>query len=466
MPRSPSRGGCQVTKGKIFLVGLGPGASEQMSLRARQVIAASDVVIGYAKYVDLVADLLADKEVVRKGMTQEVDRCIAACEQARAGRAVALVSSGDIGVYGMAGLTYEVLLRSGWTPDDGIDVEVVPGITALSACASLVGAPLSHDFCSISLSDLLTPWPVIARRLEAAARGDFVVAFYNPRSGRRQRQLSAARDILLRHRRPDTPVAIVDAAYRDGQRTRLATLAEMTDGEVGMLSTVLVGNRGTYRQAGLMITPRGYSDKYDGLTGDLKAGERPGRSLSMGLEGWESCVRKYLRETETPSLEDAAGYFDRPVGEILAAVSEATDDDGAGEYAAAAVIPGSEAALLDEARSWGRVRITMRNGTGAQGEFLLDAGGLVRHDNSFFVQTPHFRLRVDWSRVRRGWFVSRGRQSRYVYFVDEAGESVFELGPGDERERFDRDAVACYERAWRQFSSPRPNSDQSPVAGE
>eukprot|EP01071_Lankesteria_metandrocarpae_P000253 Lankesteria_metandrocarpae@DN10393_c0_g1_i1.p2 len=147
-------------KGKIFLVGLGPGSQDHMSLRAREAIAQADVVIGYATYIKLVMDLVDGKEVIRKGMTEELDRCYEALERARQGKTVALISSGDTGVYGMAGPTYEVLLQSGWKPGDGIEVEVVPGSTALNACAALVGAPLTHDFCSISLSDLLTPWPV------------------------------------------------------------------------------------------------------------------------------------------------------------------------------------------------------------------------------------------------------------------------------------------------------------------
>ena len=162
--------------GKIYLVGFGPGAEEHMSFKAKAAISESDVVIGYTTYIKLVKDLLDGKEVIRKGMTEEIDRCIEAYEQAKQGKTVALISSGDIGVYGMAGPTYEVLLQAGWTPRDDIQVEIVPGSTALSACASLVGAPLTHDFCSISLSDLLTPWPVIARRIEAAGHADFVIA--------------------------------------------------------------------------------------------------------------------------------------------------------------------------------------------------------------------------------------------------------------------------------------------------
>ena len=268
--------------GKIILVGFGPGAQEHMSYRARSAIAEADVVIGYSTYVKLVHDLLEGKEVIRKGMTEELDRCNEAWEHARQGKTVAVISSGDIGVYGMAGPTYEVLLQSGWRPGSGITVEVVPGATALSACAALVGAPLTHDFCSISLSDLLTPWPVIARRLDAAARADFVVALYNPRSGRRTGQIVEARRILLKHRSPETPVAVVKSAYRKKQSIQLTTLAQMADCDIGMLTTVLIGNSSTFIDEGLMITPRGYANKYAELGGETVAGEKAGRSLSLG----------------------------------------------------------------------------------------------------------------------------------------------------------------------------------------
>ena len=261
-------------KGKILLVGFGPGSKEDMTYRARAAIASADVVIGYTTYIKLVEDLLDGKEVIRKGMTEEIDRCVEAYEQAKLGKVVAVVSSGDIGIYGMAGPTYEVLFQSGWKPGDDIAVEVVTGSTALSACASLVGAPLTHDFCSISLSDLLTPWPVIANRLEAAARADFVVALYNPKSGRRTQQIVEAQRIMLQYRKADTPVAIVKSAYRRRQSVLMVRLDEMADCDIGMLSTVLIGNSSTFLRDNLMITPRGYANKYDSLTGATREGCR------------------------------------------------------------------------------------------------------------------------------------------------------------------------------------------------
>ena len=280
--------------GKIMLVGLGPGSHDHLTARARAAIAEADVVIGYATYIRLVADLLEGKEVIKKAMTEELDRAVEALDRARLGKTVALVSSGDAGVYGMAGPTYEVLFQAGWTPPSGrpgdIEVEVVPGASALTACAALVGAPLTHDFCAISLSDLLTPWPVIARRLDAVAAADFVVALYNPKSGRRTGQIVEAQRLFLRHRDPATPVAVVKSAYRAKQRIEFATLARMAECEIGMLATVLIGNSSTYIRNGLMVTPRGYAGKYDSA-GTVRAGEQAGHSLSTGLEGWSAALR-------------------------------------------------------------------------------------------------------------------------------------------------------------------------------
>ena len=280
-----------MTSGKIMLVGIGPGHVEHMTQRAREAIAEADTIIGYVTYIRLVADLIEGKEVVKKSMTEELDRAIEALARARAGKKVALISSGDAGVYGMAGPTYEVLFEAGWTPGFDIEVEIVPGASALNTCATLVGAPLTHDFCAVSLSDLLTPWPVIARRLDAVAASDFVVALYNPKSGRRTQQIVEAQRLFLRHRRADTPVAIVKSAYRPKQRIEMTTLAAMCEADIGMLSTVLIGNSTTFVRDGLMVTPRGYANKYDVTSGDTRNGEQAGRSLSTGLAGWRETIR-------------------------------------------------------------------------------------------------------------------------------------------------------------------------------
>ena len=314
--------------GKIMLVGIGPGSHDHMTQRARDAIAEADVVVGYSTYIKLVADLLEGKEVIRKGMTEELDRAVNALECAREGKKVALISSGDAGVYGMAGPTYEVLFQAGWTPESDITVEVVPGASAINACAALVGAPLTHDFCSISLSDLLTPWPVIARRLDAVAAADFVVALYNPKSGRRTQQIVQAQQLFLRHRRPDTPVAVVKSAYRRRERIEFTTLDKMSDCDIGMLTTVLIGNSHTFIQHGLMVTPRGYANKYDlDDGGATREGERPGRSLSTGLLGWLQNLR--ADHAEGASAAELAQRHRLPVDYIEAVLAAPVEDEAA-----------------------------------------------------------------------------------------------------------------------------------------
>ena len=259
-------------------------------------------------------------------MTEELDRAIEAYERARLGKKVAIISSGDAGVYGMAGPTFEVLFQAGWTPDSGIEVEIVPGASAINTCAALVGAPLTHDFCAISLSDLLTPWPTIARRLNAVAYADFVVALYNPKSGRRTRQIEEAQRIFLQYRDPQTPVAIVKSAFRPKQRIQFTTLEKMTEAEIGMLTTVLIGNSNTYVKHGLMITPRGYANKYDVVSGKRSArtGERRGVSLSSGLNGWLAAIQASDR---TPA--QLAADYHLPEAYIRSALAHPLEaDDG------------------------------------------------------------------------------------------------------------------------------------------
>ncbi|MFC4770236.1 precorrin-3B C(17)-methyltransferase [Effusibacillus consociatus] len=248
--------------GKVFVVGFGPGAYEQMTERARFAIEQSEMVIGYKTYVDIVSGLISDKQIVRTGMTEEVSRAQEAVKQAKEGRTVAVISSGESGIYGMAGLVYEVLIEQGWKPGDNPEVEVVPGVPALASCASLLGAPLMHDFVSISLSDLLTPWEVIAKRVEAAGMGDFVVVLYNPRSGRRTRQIVETQKILLKYRSPKTPVGLVKSAFREAQNVVVTTLEDMLNYDIGMLTTVIIGNSSTINYHDLIVTPRGYQRKY------------------------------------------------------------------------------------------------------------------------------------------------------------------------------------------------------------
>ena len=258
--------------GKVFLVGFGPGHREHLTYRARQAILASDVVVGYVTYLNLIKELLPGKEIVRGGMTEEVGRAITAVQKAREGKVVSLISSGDAGIYGMAAPTYEVLMEAGWTPGEPPEVEVVPGITAISSVGAVLGAPLAHDFCAISLSDLLTPWEVIEKRLVAAAQADFIVGLYNPKSGRRTQQLMRAQEIFLQHRNPKTPVGIVKSCLRKRQVVNLTTLDAIQNFDIGMLTTVLIGNSATVAYKGLMVTPRGYTRKYHLESGEVKTG--------------------------------------------------------------------------------------------------------------------------------------------------------------------------------------------------
>lgn len=438
-----------MSKGSILLVGFGPGAPEHMTRRAREAIAEADVVIGYSTYIKLVQELLEGKEVIRKGMTEEIDRCEEAYRQARQGKVVALISSGDIGVYGMAGPTYEVLLQAGWKPDSDVSVEVIPGATALNACAALVGAPLTHDFCSISLSDLLTPWPVIARRLEAAARGDFVVALYNPKSGRRTRQIREAQRILLRHRQPDTPVAIVKSAYRRRQTIQMTTLDAMADCDIGMLCTVLVGNRSTFMREGLMITPRGYANKYDTLTGMAHEGEQAGRSLTMGLTGWHGCIRRWLDEDSDRSLREAAIRFDAPVSEVLSAIHAATPDVPAAYARRSAPCPMDALPhLLEQAIEWGRLRAVVRSGHGAVAELLIRIGEATRRGNWLNLVSGDFHLHVDLGQIAALWFYSQSDRQHGVYLLDADGNSVVSLLLVRQHDAFNDTELNAFQKAF------------------
>jgi cobalt-precorrin 5A hydrolase/precorrin-3B C17-methyltransferase len=244
--------------GTLFLIGTGPGTLEQMTPSAQTAVARADAVIGYSLYIDLIAPLLHPGQIVESlPIAQERLRANRAIELANWGLTVAVVSSGDCGIYGMAGLVLEELRAQKWdgkTPA----VRVFPGITALQAAASRVGAPLMHDFCAISLSDLLTPWEVIEKRLLAAAMADFVTALYNPRSQTRTEQIVRAREIFLQYRNPNTPVAIVRSAYREEEQISLTTLDKFLEIPIDMLTTVLIGNQSTRTWADWMITPRGY----------------------------------------------------------------------------------------------------------------------------------------------------------------------------------------------------------------
>jgi precorrin-3B C17-methyltransferase len=251
-------------KGKLYVVGLGPGHHDHMTFRAKQAIEESEVIIGYDTYVSLIENIISGKEVYRYPMTQEVDRANQAIELAQSGKVVSLVSSGDPGIYGMIGLIYEILAEKDWNKQVGIYVECIPGVSSLNSCAALIGSPLMTDFAVVSMSDLLVPWDIITKRVEAAALGDYVTVIYNPSSKKRIHQLKDTRDIFLKFRKPSTPVAIVKGAYRDSQSIVITTLDKMLDfpDMLGMITTVIVGNSSTFNFKGMMINPRGYRSKY------------------------------------------------------------------------------------------------------------------------------------------------------------------------------------------------------------
>lgn len=267
----------------LFIVGIGPGHPDHLTRRAAEVLSAVDAVAGYTRYIDLIRPLVHGKRIISTPMKKEVDRVQAAIEIARRGESCAIVSSGDPGIYAMAGLVFEFCSENGIPirplsgpfskdplrndpggndPEEGLGIEIVPGVPALCAGASLLGAPLMHDFAVVSLSDLLTPWPVIERRLEAAAEADFVIVLYNPKSKRRGHQLAKAHEILMRHRDARTPVGVVTRAMRDGQSVRIVPLEDLPATPADMETTIFVGSRASAAYRDFMFTPRGYSDKY------------------------------------------------------------------------------------------------------------------------------------------------------------------------------------------------------------
>lgn len=238
---------------KVTVIGLGPGGGADLTGRARAALETCDLIVGYTAYIELVKPDFPEKEVLSTGMRREVDRCRAAVEAALTGKDVAVVCSGDSGVYGMAGLIYEVAQEY-----DPIEIEVIPGITAACGGAAVLGAPLTHDFAVISLSDLLTPWEKIEKRLTAAAQADFVICLYNPSSRNRPDYLQRACDILLRDKDPDTVCGTVRNIGREREEGKLLTLAQLRDTQVDMFTTVFIGNSQTKVLGGKMVTPRGY----------------------------------------------------------------------------------------------------------------------------------------------------------------------------------------------------------------
>jgi len=239
---------------KIYVVGIGPGSEDELTPKAKNALLSSDYIIGYTAYINIIKGWFPQKQFINTGMTGEVKRCEMALKKAKEGCTISLVSSGDSGIYGMAGLMLEIANQE----DNPVPVDIVPGITAASAAAAVLGAPLMHDFSVISLSDCLTPWEVIYKRIQSAVDSDFIICFYNPRSRSRKEYIAIARDELLKKRKNITPVGIVWNAGRQGEKSVITNLDEMLNFDIDMFSMVIVGNSQTYTKNGKIITPRGY----------------------------------------------------------------------------------------------------------------------------------------------------------------------------------------------------------------
>jgi precorrin-3B C17-methyltransferase len=239
--------------GKLYVIGIGPGGLDHMTIKAQRAIGESNVIVGYVKYIEMIKALIEGKEIYSNGMMGEEERCKEALRLSK-DNTVSVISTGDSGIYGMAGLILELADK-----EEINNVEVIPGVTASSAAASILGAPLMHDNCNISLSDLMTPYELIKKRVEAAAASDFVISLYNPKSKGRPHYLKECLEIIRKYRNGDTPIAVVRNALREGQEETIFTIDSFDDSVVDMMSVVVVGNSNTYMKEGKMITPRGYN---------------------------------------------------------------------------------------------------------------------------------------------------------------------------------------------------------------
>lgn len=238
---------------KLYVIGLGPGGRENMTLRAVDTIKKCDVIVGYKPYLEYVEDLIEGKQIFSTGMRGEIERCEYAISEVEKGKNTAIISTGDAGLYGMAGPILELAKN--------IEVEIVPGVTAAFSAASELGSPIMHDYASISLSDLLTPWDVILKRVDKAAEADFVITMYNPRSKGRKDHLEKAIELIRKHRSDDTPVGFVRNSGRPNTEVWIEKLGEIDYEKVDMMTVVIVGNSNTYMKDGKMVTPRGYEIK-------------------------------------------------------------------------------------------------------------------------------------------------------------------------------------------------------------
>ncbi|WP_455089211.1 precorrin-3B C(17)-methyltransferase [Peptoanaerobacter stomatis] len=239
----------------LYVVGIGSGNKDNMSFACYDAIKKSDVIVGYDKYISQIQYMIQDKQIYQSPMMKEIERSKKAIEYAKEGNTVSVICSGDSGIYAMAGLIMELA-------EDDIEIKVIPGITSAILASSLLGAPIMHDYCSISLSDLMTPLELIFKRIELASMGDFVIAIYNPKSKKRSEHLKESVDIMLRYKSKDTVVGVVKKAYDVEQEVNICTLESINYDDIDMHTILIIGNSSTYVKNGKMITPRGYEKKY------------------------------------------------------------------------------------------------------------------------------------------------------------------------------------------------------------
>ena len=315
-------------KGKIYVIGCGPGAYGQLTIDAIEAIRQSDVIMSYKTYTALAENIITEQTVIPTGMTENIEQAYDAIEKALAGHTVAILSSGDASVYGMSGMVYEALHEKG---EEALEVEVIPGISALSACASLVGAPLMHDHCAISLNEKTTPWAIIEKRIEAAAMGDFVLAFYNPKTGYQTPQMLKIQAILLAYRQPETPVSIVRGAFRAFQEVEVTTIEKMHEQDIGMVTTIFVGNHHTYEKNGQMVAPRSYQQSFT-------IGEK--KTIAV-VETSENTAASVVNKVNLPTFESIFEVAISPgvankfySAEQLAFLSQLIKEKGTVEYTA------------------------------------------------------------------------------------------------------------------------------------
>ncbi|MEK6559644.1 MAG: precorrin-3B C(17)-methyltransferase [Planctomycetota bacterium] len=236
------------------MVGIGPGATDEVSQKALNVLKSAETIVGYKLYIDLIADIVKSKRIIASTMRKEIERVQLAIQEAQSGKTVCIISSGDPGVYGMAGLVLEMVSKENLS----LPVEIIPGIPAANAAAAVLGAPLMHDYAVISLSDLLTPWEIIEKRVECASEADFVIVLYNPKSSQRDWQIEKTANIILQHKSPSTPVGIVKDASREGESVVITTLDKMTSCPIDMTTIIIIGNSTTFIYHNYMVTKRGY----------------------------------------------------------------------------------------------------------------------------------------------------------------------------------------------------------------